>query len=88
MSNFKFTPNGAFLGINGNLPQDNPGDPLVSHHVTMTGDPAGGIMKCHDTFSVGSQSINISGTQYNNLNSLDNSFNPSLETALAFKKLF
>lgn len=81
------TNNGAFLGTTGNLPQFTPNEPLISHHLTMTGDPAGSLMKVHDTFQVGSQSMNISGSHYNNLGPSGPAFNPSPAASTAFRNI-
>ena len=79
------TNNGAFIGTTGNLPGS---DPIVSHHLTMTGDPAGGLMRVHDTFQVGSQSISFSGPQYNNVAPTPGVFDPSPQAAQAFRQVF
>lgn len=75
--------NGAFLGITGNLPGTN-----TAHHLTITGDPSGGLMRVHDTFQVGSQSLGISGDHYNDLASLGGGFNPSPAALSAFREMF
>lgn len=82
-----FTNNGAFMGLTGNIPMGE-GMGNLSHHVTFTGDPAGGIMKAHDTFLYGSQKVNVSGPQYNNLNSFGNDFNPGPQACQAFRSIF
>lgn len=76
------------MDTTGNLPKSFSNDLTVSHHLSMTGDPAGGIMKCHDTFQVGSQKINISGSHYNGMNSFGNDFNPSPADCNAFRSVF
>lgn len=86
-SNF-LTNNGGFMGTTGNLPSYGANDPTVSHHLTLTGDPGAGIMRAHDTFQVGSQSINLSGPHYNDLAPQPGEFNPSPLAAGAFAKTF
>ena len=80
--------NNYLMETTGNLPLTQRDDFKVSHHLSMTGDPGAGIMKCHDTFQVGSQSINISGANYNKLNSFGNDFNPSPAAGSAFRSVF
>ena len=82
------TNRGAFLGITGNLPTLGGNDPVVSHHITLDGDPAGGIMRAHDTFQVGSQNINISGPQYNDLVPTSGQFDPPPVACDAFRAIF
>jgi hypothetical protein len=77
------TNNGGFMGTSGNLPGTN-----TSHHLTLTGDPGGGIMRAHDTFQVGNQSINLSGGHYNNLAPTNGVFNPGPEASAAFRQVF
>ena len=79
------TNNGGFMGTTGNI---DAGDMTVSHHLTLTGDLGGGLMRAHDTFQVGSQSINLSGEHYNSLAPTSGEFNPGAEAGAAFRSVF
>lgn len=83
-----FSGNGAFIGLTGNIPKAKADEPVIAHHMTMTGDTKSGIIeKVHDTFQVGSQSINMSGDHYNNMNGPGGSdFNVSPQSTQAFGK--
>jgi len=82
--------NGTVLLPNGNMGTTQIGgnDVQIGSHLTMTGDPAGGIMKAHDTFQVGSQSINLSGGHYNGLNGGGNTFDPPANAGVGMRNLF
>lgn len=76
------TNNGGFLGTTGNM------ECGCSHHLTLTGDIGGGIMRAHDTFQVGSKSINLSGEHYNGLAPTSGEFNPGAAAGAAFRSVF
>ena len=79
------TNNGGFMGTTGNIPM---GDVNTSHHLTLTGDIGGAIIRAHDTFQIGSQSINLSGGHYNNLAPASGVFNPGASAGTAFRAVF
>ena len=79
------TNNGGFMGTTGNF---DAGNMNVSHHLTLTGDSGGGLMRAHDTFQVGSQKISLSGDHYNNLAPTSGAFNPSAASGVAFRSVF